>query len=543
MTNNEPIAIAVVGGGAAGTATAHYLVQLLDKQTRKNIAVEIDIYEKRGVIGPGLAFEKDNDSLLMNMVTRDASLFADNLNHFWEWLTLTKQDLYKNIAMGGSSMAPDGFLPRGLFGHYMSHTFHNAVIKGKQSGINLRERYCEVTEIDEHITGFELRTSTSEKYQYDFVVLCTGNSEPSDFYKLQGHARYINNPYPIRNYLSKIPQNDRIGIIGSQLTAADIAITMSHGGHQGPINLLSRTPELPAIRSILRPHDLRFMNLETLDKICLKKNSLSLRDLLRLLRKELKAAGENWQTIFFEYSKINPRDYFHNGIKNSIKDQPWQSVLVAIDQVIEYYWNKLSEKSKTEFLNSYHRKWNAKRVPLPITTAYKLSSLLMDGQLKFSPGLKKICPKSSHTFFAYVTDDKSSASAKEAHYEFDWIINATGPDRHVDLTRTHLVRYLIDNGAVTCNAYGGINVDFYTSALIKPCGKRNEKFYALGHPTNGTFYFVSSLEMISNRAKIVATELVSQISQLNMLVKENNNTEILCSTLILGKEIGLSTHE
>lgn len=537
MTNNEPIAIAVVGGGAAGTATAHYLVQLLDKQTSKKAAVEIDIYEKRGVIGPGLAFEKDNDALLMNMVTKDASLFADNLKHFWEWLTLTKQEQYKNIVMGGSSMAPDGFLPRGLFGHYMGNTFHDAVIKGKQGGINLRERYCEVTEIDEHITGFELRTSTSEKHQYDFVVLCTGNSEPRDFYKLQGHARYINNPYPVRNYLSKIPQNDRIGIIGSQLTAADIAITMSHGGHQGPINLLSRTHELPAIRSILRPHNLRFMNLENLEKICLEKNSISLRDLLRLLRRELKAAGENWQTIFFENSKINPRDYFQNGIKNSTNDQPWQSVFVAIDQVIEHYWNKLSEESKAEFLNSYHRKWNAKRVPLPITTAYKISSLLMDGQLKFNPGLKKICPKSSHTFFAYVTEEECSNSAKEVTYEFDWIINATGPDRHVDLARTHLVRYLIDNGAATCNAYGGINVDFYTSALIKPCGKRNERFYALGHPTNGTFYFVSSLEMISNRAKIVATELVSQISRLKM-----HDDGVPPFDLRLGEKIGIA-HE
>lgn len=161
----------------------------------------------------------------------------------------------------------------------------------------------------------------------------------------------------------------------------------------------------------------------------------------------------------------------------------------------------------------------------------------MDGQLKFSPGLKKICPKSSHTFFAYVTDQECSAFTKEAPHEFDWIINATGPDRHVDLTRTHLVRYLIDNGAVNCNPYGGINVDFYSSALIKPCGKRNERFYALGHPTNGVFYFVSSLEMISNRAKIVATELVSQILGLKMHDAGDSQLDPM-----LGEKIGIA-HE
>jgi len=543
MTKNETIAIALVGGGAAGTATAHYLVQFLEKQACNSAVVEIDIYEKRGLIGPGLAFERDNDALLMNMVTKDASLFADNLKHFWEWLALTKQEQYKNMVMGGSSMAPDGFLPRGLFGHYMGHTFHDAALKAKRNGMKLRERYCEVIAIDQKSNGFELRTSTSEQYQYDFIVLCTGNSEPKDFYKLQGYARYINNPYPVRNYLTKIAQNDRIGIIGSQLTAADIAITMSHAGHKGPINLLSRTHDLPAIRSILRPHTLRFMTLEALEDICRKKNFLSQRDLLRALRQELGAVGENWRTVFFEEKSTNPQDYFQNGIKNSVKEQPWQSVLVAIDQVIEHYWNKLSEQSKNEFLNLYHRKWNSKRVPLPITTAYKINALLMDGQLRYSPGLKKIYPKSSRVFYAHVIDNECIASTGEVMYEFDWIINATGPDRHIDLTQTNLIRYLIESGMVACSPYGGIKVDFETSALIKPSGKKNEQFYALGHPTNGTFYFVSSLEMISNRARKVATELVNQISKLSVHNAKFISTDISHLGLNFTKKMGANTYE
>jgi cation diffusion facilitator CzcD-associated flavoprotein CzcO len=59
MKNNEPITIAIVGGGAAGTATAHYLVQLLEKQKRKSGAVEIDIYEKRGVIELEISLGKE----------------------------------------------------------------------------------------------------------------------------------------------------------------------------------------------------------------------------------------------------------------------------------------------------------------------------------------------------------------------------------------------------------------------------------------------------------------------------------------------------
>jgi uncharacterized NAD(P)/FAD-binding protein YdhS len=258
------------------------------------------------------------------------------------------------------------------------------------------------------------------------------------------------------------------------------------------------------------------MNLEALEDMCRKKNFLSQRDLLRVLRKELTAVGENWRTVFFEEKNTNPHDYFQNGIKNSVKEQPWQSVLVSIDQVIEHYWNKLSEQSKNEFLNLYHRKWNSKRVPLPITTAYKINALLMDGHLRYSPGLKKIYPKSSRVFYAHVIDNECIASTGEVMYEFDWIINAPGPDRHIDLTQMNLIRYLIESGMAACSPYGGIKVDFETSALIKPSGKKNEQFYALGHPTNGTFYFVSSLEMISSRARKVATELVNQISKLSV---------------------------
>jgi uncharacterized NAD(P)/FAD-binding protein YdhS len=516
------ISIGIIGGGAAGASTAHYLVQKLG-EIDQDIDVRISVYEKRGVIGPGLAFQRDNDVLLMNMITSHASLFADEPENFWNWLARTQHQQYSQYVLSSSSMSPNGFVPRGLFGGYLSQMFDQAMRNAEIAGIKLEKKHTEVISFQKHRETFEVITATGGIYSHDYVILCTGNTQPQDFYQLSGHARYINNPYPVQTYLEKIAPNDRVGIIGAQLTATDIAIALAHHGHKGSVQMLSRTAELPSIRSTLEKYQLQYLTFNNLHSLQKKGNeAIRLRDVLRLLRKEFQLIGADWRELLFKScTQIEACEYFEQGLRNAPKVQHWQWVMAAIDSVIEHYWNALTEHDKTKFMSEYHRNWTSRRVPLPVSTVYKLHALLRSEQLTITSGVKNIQITAKGLFQATFNEQVNSSDTHPIQ-EFDWIINGTGPSRHIDESQTaSIVSNLINAGSATKNPHGGIKVDFESSAVVNDKGIIDHQLYAIGQLACGTYYFVSSLEMISLRARSVAHHVCANIATRDARLDKN----------------------
>ena len=515
MKTQNAVSIAIVGGGAAGASVAHYLVRSLAMRSPET-SIHIKVYEKRGVIGPGLAYQRDNDALLMNMVSRDASLFSDEPENFWRWLARTQQHQYKQYVLSGSAMSPEGYVPRGLFGCYLSQMFEQVTRDASLAGIKITKHYAEVVGVQKIGDRFDLITATGENASFDYVILCTGNTKPVDFYSLSGHARYINDPYPVQSYLGKIGPNDRVAIIGTQLTAADVAIVLAHHGHQGPITMVSRSAELPSIRSVLKPYQLKFLTLQNLYVLREKgKGSIRLWDALRLLRKEFAAAGADWREVLFRTEKMRePQKYFESALNNSLQVQPWQWVMVAVDHVIEYYWNALTENDKAAFMAHYHRNWNSRRAPLPVTTAYKLHILMMEGQLKLMPWIRDIRVTDQGVFNASFSQQGAQGIEVSSTEQFDWVINATGPSRDVDENlENNIASDLLNAGSAVKNPHGGLMVDFASSAVMDADGELDRQLYAIGQLACGTYYFVSSLEMISMRSRQVAYSLVRHIEE------------------------------
>jgi uncharacterized NAD(P)/FAD-binding protein YdhS len=68
------------------------------------------------------------------------------------------------------------------------------------------------------------------------------------------------------------------------------------------------------------------------------------------------------------------------------------------------------------------------------------------------------------------------------------------------------------SGLIRANPFGGIQVDYETS-MVKSGRDKVKNFYAIGHLTSGTYYFVSSLDMVSMGAKRVARNVVNSIQQ------------------------------
>lgn len=163
----------------------------------------------------------------------------------------------------------------------------------------------------------------------------------------------------------------------------------------------------------------------------------------------------------------------------------------------------------------------SKRVPLPIHTYLKIHSLFQADILKHHTQLLDIEVKSPNKFIVSTTGSHNSGD--QIQIECDWIINATGPARLVDeKTKSLLVSNLIKSGLITANSFGGIHIDYETS-MIKNGDVKSENFYAIGHLTSGTYYFVSSLDMVSRGAQRVANNLVNSLNRLKRLNEPSRN--------------------
>ena len=101
---------------------------------------------------------------------------------------------------------------------------------------------------------------------------------------------------------------------------------------------------------------------------------------------------------------------------------------------------------------------------------------------------------------------------------YDYVINATGSGRWVRSERSSpLVWQMLGDAMAVEDEFGGVSVDFDTASLIDGRGVPDERIRVIGHLTSGTYFFVSSLEMVARKAHLVAEQMARNINYCKML--------------------------
>lgn len=500
-----PKSIAIVGCGASGVATLASLVERIrGSQYQK---YKISIFEKSSNFGSGLAYQCDSDDLLMNMVSSTISIFDNRETDFWEWVINRGHHIGSDHVMAKLGVSPDGYISRQFFGLYLRDRLDDAISDAENANISVTLVNHEVIDIQIRDGSFYIYDCARGIGRFDYVILCIGNTEPNDIFGLNGKNQYINNPYPVNRYAKTIKKSDCVGIIGGQLTAADIAVVLANQGHTGPIHFFTRDSNYPLVRCTKANFELKNFTLENLELIKIATHGeISLRQALRLARKDFARVGIQWNR-FFKPIEASFGDWIKHLILNGSQYASWQSFAVASDAVIANYWHALDASNKAVFMDKYHRLWMCKRVPLPVHTCLKLHSLFQSGILNHHSRLLGIRVNAGNKFIASISWDRALGNQTEV--ACDWMINSTGPSRSIDFeVNSSLVKNLLKSGLIRVNPFGGIEIDFETSQIVSG-GKKVEKMYAIGQLTSGAYYFVSSLDMVSSKAKRVAYHLIN----------------------------------
>lgn len=220
--------IAILGGGVSGASTAFHLARIAEPGS-----AEILVIEPREEIGCGLAYSSDDPAHRINVPAARMTLFADDPGHFMAWLAETQIQM----SPGTLTLRGEYFPERQVFGRYMRA--HLAPLLRSGAIRHIRGAAAAVTRGDRR---YLIRMEDGTWLGADYLVLATSHPAPrlpEPLARVAGTPALVADPYDSAR-IAAIGSLDRVLVVGTGLTSADVVASLHHHGFRGRITALSR---------------------------------------------------------------------------------------------------------------------------------------------------------------------------------------------------------------------------------------------------------------------------------------------------------------
>jgi uncharacterized NAD(P)/FAD-binding protein YdhS len=231
-----PRRIAIVGAGFSGTVLAAHLLR-----QSTTTATSIRLFERGAAMGRGLAYAARNWPYLLNVPAGRLSVESQDPLQFLHFARRT---------LPGADA--EDFLPRELYGDYLQDVLRRAEHDAPPH-VRLTRTFAEVTRIARNDVTFDLEIANGERVVAEHVVLAVGDPPPPIApwaRALHGHPAYHADPWA---HPRTLDSNKVVVIVGSGLTMADVALSLSENAESAPrIISLSRHGLLPLPQTLFR---------------------------------------------------------------------------------------------------------------------------------------------------------------------------------------------------------------------------------------------------------------------------------------------------
>jgi hypothetical protein len=135
------------------------------------------------------------------------------------------------VDASGSPIEPHHFLPRRLMGEYLNW-FYGALLSEAPPSVSVSHHQTSAVDLIARADGTELVCLASGEWLLvDHVIVTSGNTANEDAQDVVPHRRQIR-PYPVTDYVDRLPTGTRVGLSGLGLVAVDVvtALTVGRGG-------------------------------------------------------------------------------------------------------------------------------------------------------------------------------------------------------------------------------------------------------------------------------------------------------------------------
>jgi len=429
--------IAVIGAGASGTLQALAL---------KRAGADVTLIERGPRPGRGVAYGTTRPEHLLNVPARRMSAYADEIGHFSRWWA----DRTDNAT------TEEDYAPRMVFGDYLTELLG-------ESGV--RVVHGEAVDV---VDGAVV-LADGQRLPADQVVLAPGNFPPAPLRGIDAAAlgdAWVDDPWA--GGLEGLGDKDVVFLIGTGLTAVDVALTLEATGFRGRIVALSRRGLAPRVHGLREP---MVAAREDLVPSC-----------IAMLRRVRARSGE----------------------------VGWRSAVQELRTVTQWLWSEADMTERRRFLRHLRPWWDVHRHKLAPAVGATIEAMRAEARLAVAGGrLLSVVPVAgavgggaeiSFTLRGQTAVEKVRAAR---------VVNCTGPEMDIARAGEPLLDALLARGAIRQDALRvGLDVDEACRA-IGADGQASETLSVIGPVTRGTFWESVAVPDIRVQAARVAERLTA----------------------------------
>lgn len=224
--------MAVIGGGPM----AVYLLGSLLR--RPNPPRAITIYEAGPEAGCGMPYDPrtTHPALLANIAPVEIPPVTQGV---MDWLAVQPKDRLTGWGIDGKRVTERSFLPRVVLGAWLTaelaQLVRSAALRGIAVTLRTSTRVVDMGWDASGVTVTAVREGRVDTAGFDAAVLATGHVWPASD---QGEWGRFASPWP--SQAIEVPDAARVAVLGSSLSAIDVAVTLAHRNgvfRQGPDGL------------------------------------------------------------------------------------------------------------------------------------------------------------------------------------------------------------------------------------------------------------------------------------------------------------------
>ncbi len=443
--------VAVIGGGCAGVLVATQLLRCTGD--------EVVLVDPAGP-GGGVAYDAAQPWHLLNSRAGAMSAHPDDPGHFVAW-----------ARADGQAATGDTFLARRAYGRYL-----RAVLEAADAAApgRLRLQRARATGLHADAAGVSVRlhpaaggsgpvrAGGAEIVRADRAVLAVGS--PAGARPIgapDGHPAYLADPWR-PDAFAAVPADGPVLLVGTGLTAVDVALTLAARGHRGPVVAISRRGLLPQAHTAAG-------NAPTFPDL---DGAAGLRGLLHALHAAACGAPD------------------------------WRTVVDGLRPHLDRIWSGLTPHEQDRFLRHAARQWENHRHRMAPGIAAQVAWLRAEGALDVRAGtLAAVAPAGAGL-------DVTLADGTTTRYAA--VVNCAGPGR-LPAAAGPLVGALLAAGTARVGPHGlGLDVDA-TGALVRATGEADPRVTLVGPLRRGRLWETTAVpEIRAQAARVVAAPLVGE---------------------------------
>jgi uncharacterized NAD(P)/FAD-binding protein YdhS len=379
------------------------------------------------------------------------------------------------------STGPRDFLPRKIFGEYVRKTVLDL---GESAGDHLSAAIVrdEVIRLEQSSSsGWDIETAGRRSIHADLAILAVGHRPPNDPFEnrwIGPRTRFVGDPWAAL-VLSQIGPDEPVLLIGSGLTAVDVALTINRPDRRAPILALSRRGLLPM------PH---------------AREQAKLADMSEVVNSLLDPVAQ--LTVRRVVSTLRHR------MATREPGVAWQDVFDALRSVIPQLWGRLDLAERSRFLRHARTLWEVHRHRMAPAVAETMDSLRQAKLLQVIAG-SLVSAAADQNGIAVTFTHRGTSTPKTVRVS--WVVNCTGPGVHTPHATHPFLRPLLEAGTLSTDE---LKLGLVTDALgraIKSAGGTHGDLLIAGTLRKATLWESTAVPELRQQAQTAARTALSEL--------------------------------